>query len=194
MISSTLNSSFLISAVMHSKILLHICCAPCACFPLKVLKAAGYDMVWYWYNPNIHGVSEYRKRLMALGYLGNKEEYLDIIEDKYDLESWFKKDGDYSKPLRCNHCYSIRLAAAARKARENKIKSFTTTLLYSKFQDHSMIKMIGEEMSCKYGVDFVYMDFRNGWKEGIEMSKEIGLYRQRYCGCLFSETENCYVS
>ncbi len=175
------------------KILIHICCAPCVCYPLEVLKNDGFDVTGYWYNPNIHGFKEYKKRLMALGYFASKNKKFDIIEGNYDIENWFKKTDEYSKPLRCSQCYHVRLNAAARTALDNGIRAFTTTLLYSKFQDHMEIKKSGEEAAKRYGVEFLYKDFREGWKEGIRISKEMGLYRQQYCGCIFSETER-YVS
>lgn len=174
---------------MAGKILMHTCCAPCTCSPLKVLQEDGFDVKGYWYNPNIHGLAEYKKRLMALGYFVTKSKNFTIIEDKYEPENWFKGEGDYSKPVRCEHCYRSRLNATAQTAIDNGIEIFTTTLLYSKFQDHDGIKKIGEEASDKHGVKFLYRDFREGWKEGIKISKGMGLYRQQYCGCLFSEIE-----
>ena len=93
------------------------------------------------------------------------------------------------KKDRCSQCYIMRIEAAARRAAEDKMDCFTTTLLYSKFQDHNAVISCCKKAAVDFNVEFFYYDFRNGWKEGIIMSKEAGLYRQYYCGCLFSEME-----
>ena len=95
----------------------------------------------------------------------------------------------YNGKARCSYCYFSRLEATAQAAKENDFDYFSSSLLYSKYQDHEMIKRIGMGLAEKYGVPFYYDDFRIGWKEGIKESKEMGLYRQQYCGCIFSEKE-----
>lgn len=173
---------------MFRKILLHICCAPCGCFPLNELKKDGFEIVLYWYNPNIHGLREYEKRLNAVRDFC-KIQKCDIIEDKYDIKKWFKKIGDFTFGERCLKCWKMRLDKAAKTAAKSKIKFFTTTLLYSRFQNHGMIKKLAEEAGDKFRVEFLYSDFRKGWNEGIMNSKKMSLYRQQYCGCVFSEVE-----
>lgn len=180
--------------IMANKILMHVCCAPCACYPFNVLKEEGFKVKGYWYNPNIHGFKEHRKRLMTLGYFLTRSKNFSIIEGEYEPGNWFKGVRNYSKPLRCESCYRIRLNATAQTARSNGFEIFTTTLLYSKFQEHSRIKKISEEISDKHKIKFLYKDFREGWKKGVKISKEMGLYRQQYCGCLFSEMERENVS
>jgi len=167
-------------------IFMHICCAPCACYTSESLNKEGFNITGFWFNPNIHGYREYLHRKMALGYYVAKIFEMDIIEEAYDPADWIDKL-DCSD--RCAGCYRLRIDKTAQTAKKHNIKKFTTTLLYSRFQKHSLIKTIGEEAAEKYGVEFVYRDFREGWKEGIALSKKFGLYRQEYCGCLFSETE-----
>ncbi len=173
---------------MSKKILLHICCGPCSIYPIRNLKDAGYDIHGLWYNPNIHPYTEYKKRL------DTAEEYFKtmgiplITIDEYSLVK-FLRDSAYRENGRCPNCYSMRLEKAAAIARKGNFDSFTTTLLYSKMQRHGLIREMGESAAKAYGKKFLYMDFREGWKEGIERSKELGMYRQQYCGCIYSEME-----
>ena len=95
----------------------------------------------------------------------------------------------YRENSRCPVCYHDRLRATARLARASRFDAFTTTLLYSKFQRHELIREIGESVGREVGIPFVYRDFRTGWKAGIETSKRLGMYRQQYCGCIYSEKE-----
>jgi len=173
------------------KVLLHICCANCAVYPLKRLREENKRVTGLWYNPNIHPYTEYQARLMSLGYFARVSELPLIQEGGYGLEEWLEEIGSSRrvKEQRCGRCWRLRLKRTARLAREKRFDSFTTTLLYSKFQDQAAIKEIGEEVSRETGLKFYYEDFRSGWKEGIEESKRIGLYRQQYCGCIFSELE-----
>ncbi len=176
---------------MKEKVLIHTCCAPCLCYPHVRLLKEGYEPVAFWFNPNIHPFSEYQKRLNTL-YVYQVKKQIDVIyNDEYLLEEWlaYTKEGwlNNDKDLRCKLCYRIRLERLAKVAQERDIDKITTTLLYSKFQLHNDIKEIGNEVANKYGREFLYIDFREGWKEGIKISKDLGLYRQRYCGCIFSE-------
>jgi predicted adenine nucleotide alpha hydrolase (AANH) superfamily ATPase len=170
------------------KILLHICCAPCSVYTVKTLRDEGAEVSGYFYNPNIHPYTEFAKRLETL------KNYAAIlclpveIDGSYDLETFLRGALERGKD-RCLFCYTMRLERAFRKAVLGQADAVTTTLLYSKYQRHDDIKAIGEELSGKYGVAFLYRDFRAGWKQGIEESKRLGLYRQQYCGCIFSEKE-----
>ncbi len=170
---------------------LHICCAPCVCFVAKKLKSEEYTVTGFLYNPNIHPYLEYQRRMMTLGYYAVEMKLPLIWGEKYALEKWIEKSGAEcrDKEARCLNCYRLRLEETAKIAKEKKFDSFSTTLLYSKFQKHNLIKRIGQELSDKYRVNFYYEDFRLGWKEGIEISKKMSLYRQQYCGCIFSEKE-----
>ena len=145
------------------KLLLHMCCAPCSIYPASVLKEEGMEFEGVFYNPNIHPIEE------------------------FDQGRWenFKENGE----KRCNMCYSTRLEKAAQFAAQNGFHAFTTTLLVSPYQKHDLIKEIGERFAQKYGLRFYYKDFRPGFRKGQQMAKEMGLYRQKYCGCIVSLRE-----
>lgn len=170
------------------KILLHICCAPCLVYPLKILKSEGHDLDGLFFNPNIHPLLEYRKRHDTLRLYADEQALAITGSDYYPLEDFFRRVA-YHEEDRCRICYRLRLTYTALKAREGGFEGFSTTLLYSKYQKHDAIREIGELLSNEYGVDFVYRDFREGWSEGVRISKAAGMYRQPYCGCIFSENE-----
>jgi len=170
------------------KVLLHICCAPCAIYPVKVLREKGMEVFGFFYNPNIHPFTEYRRRLEAVRDYANSINLRMIWRDRYDLEL-FLRGAVFREENRCRFCYHTRLKATAQIAKKGKFNAFTTTLLYSKFQNHELIVDIGKSLGKEYGVPFLYEDFRVGWKEGIEVSKRLNMYRQQYCGCIYSEKE-----
>jgi len=169
-------------------VLLHICCAPCTIYPLEVLRAEGHKITGLFYNPNIHPYSEFDKRKAAVETLGGIEYLPLIINHTYPIEHYFK-EAMANFEERCLSCYRIRLNYTAKIAKEYRFDAFTSTLLYSKYQQHSAIKEAGEREAAAYAIPFLYRDFRVGWREGIEKSRAMGLYRQKYCGCLFSEKE-----
>jgi len=110
-----------------------------------------------------------------------------LIDDSYGLNVFL--DEVFGKDNRCILCYEMRLFETARLCQEKELERFTTTLLYSKHQKHAVIADVCRAVASEYGIEFVYKDFREGWKKGIEESKRMGLYRQQYCGCIFSEQE-----
>jgi len=170
-------------------ILLHICCAPCAIFPIEAMVKEKHRMAGFFYNPNIHPYSEYLKRKDALEKY-SKEAGINVIYPEYDVERYFQHIV-YNEDIRnrCPVCWWLRLLSTAKFAKENGFDAFTTTLLGSPYQDHEMLKIIGEDVAKKTEVGFFYMDFRTGFKDGQERAKEKGIYRQNYCGCIFSEKE-----
>ncbi|MCD4796915.1 MAG: epoxyqueuosine reductase QueH [Candidatus Cloacimonetes bacterium] len=170
------------------KILVHICCAPCFIAPYFHLKQEGFDIHGFWFNPNIHPYQEYQKRLETLQELTEKEDIRMIYKDEYNLDDFLQKTA-FRENERCGSCYYDRLKYAAIVAKKGNFDLFTTTLLYSKFQKHDMIREIGESLGEEYGIKFFYRDFRQYWKEGIRLSKELGMYRQQYCGCIYSERD-----
>ena len=173
------------------KMLVHMCCAPCTVHPLRVIRNDGYDVMGFFYRHNIHPYTECMKREEAVIALSDHEELKVIYQEGYDLEG-FIQNVVYRESDRCAYCYHDRLRATALLARHGKFDCFTSTLLYSKFQKHDQIKSIGEAVGKRVGVPFYYRDFRTGWQEGIEISKRLGLYRQQYCGCIYSEEERHY--
>lgn len=169
-------------------ILLHTCCGPCALYPLRTLRSAGHDVTGYFYNPNIHPYQEYSLRRNAAVQMAELESMPLIMRDDYDLEG-FLANVAAAPQLRCSYCYASRLRATAQAAAEQGFDAFTASLLYSRYQRHDEIRELGEQLGREFGVPFLYQDFRPGWQEGIRLSKELGLYRQQYCGCIYSEKE-----
>jgi predicted adenine nucleotide alpha hydrolase (AANH) superfamily ATPase len=174
---------------MEMNILVHICCAPCFCYVNECLKEKGYNVEGFFYNPNIHPKEEYEKRARALKKYKELKNVKIIFEENSikDIEEWARSA--FKENIRCLGCYKIRLYKTAIYAKEKNFDAFTTTLLYSIYQKHEEIKSIAEKISKEIKIKFYYEDFRKGWKEGIKISKELGLYRQKYCGCFLSEFE-----
>ena len=170
------------------KILLHICCGPCGLYPSRTLRSAGHDVTGFFYNHNIHPYQEYARRLCTAREMAEHEELPLLVQDDYDLEV-FLANVAQSPETRCSYCYASRLRAAAAIAGKLGFDAFSASLLYSRYQRHEEIRLLGEQISREYGVPFYYTDFRSGWQEGIRMSKEMDLYRQQYCGCIYSEKE-----
>ncbi len=170
------------------KVLLHICCGPCAIYPLRVLREQGHEVSGYFFNPNIHPYSEFVKRRDTLATFAKNAALPLAIDDRYELQSYLKGALDYGRD-RCLFCYRTRLAQAFTQGGESGVDAVTTTLLYSKYQRHADIVAIASELSEEYDVPFLYEDFRVGWAEGVAESKQLNMYRQKYCGCIFSELE-----
>lgn len=169
-------------------VLLHLCCGPCAIFPLNTLRAQGYAVQGYFYNPNIHPFREFRQRIAALEELARNRNLPVEYEREYGLREYLRTVV-FHEEKRCPLCYAMRLEATAKKAVALGAEGFSTTLLYSRHQRHETIRALGEGLAEKYGIHFLYEDFRVGWQEGIDASIEMGLYRQPYCGCIYSEQE-----
>ncbi|RTZ91688.1 MAG: hypothetical protein DSY91_04710 [Deltaproteobacteria bacterium] len=170
------------------KILLHICCANCAVYPLVRLRDEGHEVYGFFFNPNIHPFQEYEKRLQAVHLLEERYSLHVIYRDEYRLDE-FLRNVAFRESLRCHTCYHTRLLATAQVAKRGKFDAFTSSLLYSKQQQHGLAREIGEGLSHEKGVPFYYEDFRKGWKKGIELSLDEGFYRQQYCGCIYSERD-----
>lgn len=175
---------------MAEPIFLHICCGPCSLYSVKKLRENNFEPLGYFYNPNIHPYAEYRKRLETLESASQALDFRLIVEKGYDVEKYFRAVlNDEQQPARCERCYELRLGKAAEMASKMDVKKFTSTLFYSIYQHHDILKSVAERVAKDYGVKLIYVDFREGWDEGVEMSKKLNLYRQRYCGCIFSERE-----
>ena len=173
------------------KVLLHICCANCAIYPIKTIREKGLDVMGFFYRHNIHPYTECLKRQEALQSYAEQIDLKVIYQEGYDLEG-FIQNVVFRESERCNYCYHDRLRSTALLAKHGKFDYFSTTLLYSKHQKHELIRSMGESIGKSTGVEFLYQDLREGWKEGIECSKHMGLYRQQYCGCIYSEKERFY--
>ena len=168
--------------------LLHTCCAPCSIHCVDSLRQEGIEPVSYWFNPNIHPYTEYRSRKTTLEQYASSIGLKLIIDNTYGLRSFVKAVID-DLDHRCFYCYQVRLEQTARYAAEHHFDSFTTTLLVSPYQKHEALIVAGEAAAQKYGVPFLYRDFRPGFKQGQEKARELDLYMQKYCGCIFSEEE-----
>ncbi len=173
------------------KLLLHICCAPCSIYPLRVLREQAWEVQGYFYNPNIHPYQEYSRRLATLEEYAAQIALPLLVAPGYEMEQ-FLRWVVYREQDRCRFCYGLRLEQAARVAKEAGATAFSTTLLYSRYQKHDLIREIGFQIGLEVGIAFYYEDFRRGWREGMATSKELGMYRQQYCGCLYSEKERYY--
>jgi predicted adenine nucleotide alpha hydrolase (AANH) superfamily ATPase len=173
------------------KVLLHICCANCAIYPIKSIREKGLEVMGFFYRHNIHPYMECLRRQEALQSYAGQINLKVIYQQGYDLEG-FIQNVVFRESERCNYCYHDRLRSTALLAKRGKFDYFSTTLLHSKHQKHELIRSMGESIGKSAGIEFLYQDFREGWKEGIECSKQMGLYRQQYCGCIYSEKERFF--
>lgn len=173
------------------KMLLHICCAPCSIIPVRHLRQLGMSVMGFFYRHNIHPFTECLKREQTLLEYSAGIDLQVVCQKDYDLEG-FIQNVVYRESDRCRFCYHDRLKSTALLARRGRFDAFSTTLLYSKFQQHDLIRTIGESVGREAGVQFYYHDFREYWKAGIEESKRLDLYRQSYCGCVYSEKDRFY--
>lgn len=170
------------------KLLMHMCCSNCSLYPLKSLLSQGVDVKGLWFNPNIYPRSEYERRLTSLQDL-QRLWHIDVeYVDTYGSDE-FKKTLGSSRDNRCIRCYTVRLEETAKTAKKMDLSGFTTSLLVSPYQKFDSILSVAREMERRYSIPFYLEDFRVGYREHIPLSRELGLYRQKYCGCMFSEHE-----
>lgn len=169
------------------KLLMHMCCAPCAVYPNKLLQDEGIAVAGLFYNPNIHPREEYDHRRQTV------EQYADLTGmpvhylDGFLQEQWERFSGE--ELARCTMCYTARMERVAEFARQNGYDAFTTSLLVSPYQKHDLIAELANKAGQRNGVQFYYRDFRGGFREGQQQAKEMGLYRQKFCGCIISYNE-----
>lgn len=176
------------------KLLLHSCCGPCSSYVITYLMDY-FDITVLYYNPNIEPVSEYEKRkneqIKLIKEL-NKENvhFLDIDYDNASFRKFVKgHESDKEGGARCHLCYELRLRKTAEIAQNKDFEFFGTTLTVSPYKNASILNQIGENLSSQYNVKWLYSDFKkkDGYKKSIELSKKYNLYRQDYCGCLYSK-------
>ena len=174
------------------KLLLHTCCAPCSVYCIDTLRNEGIEPTVYWFNPNIHPYMEYKARRDCLKEYTKSIEVEAIFEENYRLDE-FCKNVVNSLETRCqDYCYPVRLEQTAKYAKEHGYTHISTTLLVSPYQKHDIIKDLGEKIAKNYGLEFLYRDFRIGFRDGQAKARELGLYMQKYCGCIFSEESRYY--
>ena len=171
------------------KILLHICCAPCAVHCVDAIKKDSYQLEGFFYNPNIHPTSEYNNRRLSCKKFAEEIGLKVQFERDYQFEDFFRKITFHEDNSRCEPCWRLRLNKTAEYAKKNGFQGFTSSLFISPYQDHKKLRTIATEASDKYSIPFIYIDFRPGFRESHKASKEMGLYHQKYCGCIYSERE-----
>ena len=171
------------------KLLMHTCCAPCSVYCIDELRSEGIEPVLYWYNPNIHPYMEYKARRDTLVEYAKSINVHTIFEDEYGLRKFCQNVVDDLDNRCSNYCYKVRLEQTAKYAKEHGFDTITTTLLVSPYQKHEELIKLCEAIAKKYGLKFLYRDFRIGFREGQAKARELGLYMQKYCGCVFSEED-----
>jgi len=170
------------------RLLIHSCCAHCAAYTVEYWRGQGCDISALWYNPNIHPYTEHQHRLEAMQSLAEKMGLPLIMTSGYDIIDYFRGVVGHEAE-RCQYCFRLRLSKTAEIAREKGFDAFTTTLLISPQQKHELIKEVGEEIARETGVEFLYADLRKRYSDSRHITKPLELYRQQYCGCVYSEWE-----
>lgn len=171
------------------KVLMHTCCAPCSVYCIEALRSEEIEPTIFWYNPNIHPYSEYKARRDCLKEYAKQISAEAIFFEDYGLQEFCKNVIDDLENRCINYCYKKRLTETVRFAAKNGYDAFTTTLLVSPYQKHEELKAVCEELAALSGVEFLYRDFRVGFRDGQNKARELGLYLQKYCGCIFSEED-----
>lgn len=170
------------------ELLLHTCCGPCSTYTVEFWRGEGLEVTALWFNPNIHPYQEHQRRLEAMTALAERLELPFIVLPGYDMVGFLRlvvgKEGQ-----RCRYCFRFRLERTALIAKERGFKAFSTTLLISPYQKHELLREVGEEVAQEYGVEFLYHDLRPGFGRSRHLSRVYKLYRQQYCGCIYSEWE-----
>ena len=171
------------------KVLMHTCCAPCSVYCIDLLRSEDIEPTLFWYNPNIHPYIEYKTRRDCLKDYAKMVNAELILKEEYGLDDFCRNVVSDIKNRCVNYCYPKRLGETVRYAVEHGYTAFTTTLLVSPYQKHEELKKVCEHLAKVSGLEFIYRDFRIGFREGQEKARDLGLYRQKYCGCIFSEEE-----
>lgn len=178
-------------------LLLHSCCAPCSSYVLEYLNRY-FNITLFFYNPNIENKSEYDKRADELKRLVSTMPHqnpIEIIDGDYEPQAFTQAirglEGEPEGGGRCSKCYRLRLLKTAETAKSNGFDYFTTTLSISPHKNAKLLNEIGNELSEQFGIKYLFSDFkkRNGYKRSCELSQKYGLYRQDYCGCIYSQAE-----
>jgi len=169
-------------------VLVHCCCAHCAAYTLGYWRGQGYDASAFWYNPNIHPYTEHQNRLEAMKKLAENLSFPLIVAEGYDIAGYFRRVAG-NEGQRCLPCFRLRLEKTAGEALKLGFTGFTSTLLISHQQKHDLLKQAGEEAAGEKGIVFLYADLRKRYSDSRHITKPMELYRQQYCGCVFSEYE-----
>ncbi|MFC1954979.1 epoxyqueuosine reductase QueH [Chloroflexota bacterium] len=173
---------------MVKSVLIHVCCAHCAAYTVDHWRQNGYEVDALWHNPNIHLYTEHQHRLEGMQSLAKEINLPLTVSDGYDMIEYFRRvAGDESQ--RCQYCFDLRLAKTAETACQVGFDAFTTTLLISPHQKHDLLRKIGSKLAEEKGIEFLYADLRKHYSDSRHLTKPLNLYRQQYCGCVYSEWE-----
>jgi len=194
-IASNLKKNFRKLSADQPKLLLHICCAPCGAYISRDILAPEFAVTWYFYNPNLCCREEYDRRLAAVRFVAEKYQF-PLVVAPYEHEDWLEKvrgrEDDPERGWRCAVCYADRLQAAAAFAAEQGFNYFSTSLLVSPYKDTDTIRRLAAQSAAASGVAFLDRDFQadDGYRRSQELAKELGVYRQKFCGCEYSFSQS----
>ena len=169
-------------------VLIHACCAHCAAYTVEYWRQQGYEVSTLWYNPNIHPHLEHQNRLESMQSLAQEINLPLLVTEGYDIIEYFRRVAGHESE-RCRYCFDLRLSKTAETARQNGFSAFTTTLLISPQQKHDIIRETGSKIAGEQGLEFLYADLRKRYSDSRHLTKPLNLYRQQYCGCVYSEWE-----
>jgi hypothetical protein len=171
-----------------NSVLVHCCCAHCTAYTVEYWRRQGYKLNALWYNPNIHPYIEHQHRLEAMQSIAKELDFSLITTDGYDIIEYFKRVTGH-EAQRCRYCFQLRLQKTAETALKLGFTAFTSSLLISPHQKHELLLEIGNNLAEEIGVPFLYADLRKRYSDSRRITKPMALYRQQYCGCIYSEWE-----
>ncbi len=171
-----------------NSVLVHCCCAHCAAYTVDYWRQQEYEVSALWYNPNVHPYMEHQHRLEAMESLAQEANFPLIIIKGYDVIDYFRQVVGHES-RRCQYCFRLRLLKTAETAYQRGFNAFTTSLLISPHQRHDLLREIGNRISKEKGVYFLHADLRKRYSDSRHITKGLNLYRQQYCGCIYSEWE-----
>ncbi len=171
-----------------NSVLVHCCCAHCTAYTVDYWRQQEYEVNALWYNPSIHPYMEHQHRLEAMESLAQEVNLPLIITEGYDVIDYFRQVVGHESQ-RCQYCFRLRLLKTAETAYQRGFNAFTTSLLISPHRKHGLLQEIGNKISKEKGIDFLYADLRKRYSDSRRMTKGLNLYRQQYCGCIYSEWE-----
>jgi len=171
------------------KVLIHVCCAHCTAYTVDYWRQQGYKVSALWHNPNIHPYTEHQHRLEAMKSLAQEMNLPLTVTEGYDMIEYFRRVAGHESQ-RCQYCFRLRLSKTAETARQTGFSAFTTTLLISPHQKHDLLREIGDELAKEKNIEFLYAGLRKRYSDSRHLTKPLNLYRQQYCGCIYSEWEH----